>query len=34
MTQTDYVLAAYLVMAIGIGGGLLWAYLSMRAAER
>lgn len=34
MTQTDYVIAAYVVAAIGIGSAVLWAYLTMRRAER
>lgn len=33
MNQTDYVLLAYLVAFAGIGGVVLWAYLSMRSAE-
>ena len=34
MSQTDFVLAAYLVTALGTGGLLLWAWLTMRRAER
>ncbi len=34
MTQTDYVLAAYVVTAIGVGGVLIWAWLTMKAAEK
>lgn len=34
MNQTAFVAAAYVVAAVGIGGVVLWAWLSMRAAER
>ena len=32
--QADFILAAYLVTVIGIGGLVLWAYLAMRKAEK
>ncbi|WP_263435063.1 MULTISPECIES: hypothetical protein [Pacificimonas] len=34
MNQTAFVIAAYVAAAIGIGGVLAWAYLTMRRAER
>lgn len=34
MNQTAFVIAAYVVAAAGIGGVVIWAWLTMRAAER